>query len=536
MKRNLAARIIGSISFANLCVLNLWHDTQRLDNPAVAYFREVPRNHTLLYATLLLILLLSLFFFLLAGLASTLRNPFAKRVVHLGFILAFLYPIRLLHYVMVWSDLPEPWMWIARMALFACYGGVVGAAMWFCVTADQTPVRALVRLNLVVSPLLLLVLASHGIYLLTKAPAAADFTPKHLTPGGVSKPSAERVVWVIFDEFDFEATFEHRPRGLQLPELDRLRQEALSAVNMYPPFSDTLGAIPSVINGRAYQDVRVADVRSLRLTFGGKTETWGSADSVFSRLHADGFRSAVIGCYHPYCRILGDALTECTFVPATKYVLLLREAYAAKLGVQGTVRHLLMQQLRAVPFLPIEVAPSLSEIARGEQVSEFVRVHTQAINYAADPTLDVVYAHYPIPHPDGVYDRSIRMLTTSSSSSYLDNLALVDRVVGELRQTLESKNLWNRTVVVVSSDHALRDGSAALLPNSLDFSDSPKARGLARIPFLVRIPGDRAGREFAPKLSSIVTSSLVVALAEGRVRDLGQLDAWLKRQASSKGS
>src|SRR2546423_46880 len=47
--------------------------------------------------------------------------------------------------------------------------------------------------------------------------------------------SLRRVVWLMFDELDQRITFEARPPGLELPELDRLRRESLYADAARPP-------------------------------------------------------------------------------------------------------------------------------------------------------------------------------------------------------------------------------------------------------------------------------------------------------------
>ena len=61
--------------------------------------------------------------------------------------------------------------------------------------------------------------------------------------------------------------------------------------------------------------------------------------------------------------------------------------------------------------------------------------------------------HFPIPHPFAIYDRQHADFALSSHTSYLDNLALVDRTVGEVRRTLERAGLWESTILMVTSDH-----------------------------------------------------------------------------------
>jgi hypothetical protein len=523
-------RLLGSLSFANLCALNLWHDSQRLESRSVDYFRGAPAGHTVIFATLLVVLGLTIVFFFVASFASRVRGAALARGLRLVFLLAFLYPIQLLHYVVFYSELPAPWQFRAALLLFACYGGVVGAAAWYWFAKDDTPIAAVARLNLALAPLLPIILAGHALYFFRSAPGAAEFSERskpHAKAGPLSP--GRRVLWLVFDEFDYDLAFVRRSQGLQLPELDRLRRESLFADNAYPPFGETLGSMPSLINGRSYAEARVTGMNSLELRSGnGDAHVWGQSETVFARLSDLGARTSVVGWYHPYCRIFGETLGECTFVPATKFVLLVRESYVRELGVPATVVYLLLQQLRFLPLVPKNIAPNLDEIARSGQIAEYGRVHRTALEYVRNPDLDFVMVHYPIPHPYGIYDRGAQTLTLAASSSYLDNLALADRVLGELRGALEAAGLWNRTAVILSSDHSLRDPPEGMLPNSQQAGFQATERGMGRIPFLVRIPGDDAGMDYLPRMNTVVTARLILALAQGRIRSARELADWLQ--------
>jgi membrane-anchored protein YejM (alkaline phosphatase superfamily) len=170
----------------------------------------------------------------------------------------------------------------------------------------------------------------------------------------------------------------------------------------------------------------------------------------------------------------------------------------------------------------------MDEIARSGQIEEYGKVHRKALEVVKNPNLDVVMSHYPIPHPYGIYSRSAQALTLSTSASYLDNLALADRVVGELRTALQSAGLGDRTAIILSSDHSLRDEREAILPGKGRPDFTPRAPGMGRIPFLVMIPGGQTGRDYTRHVNTVVTSHLVSALAQDRVRTLDEVEAWLR--------
>jgi membrane-anchored protein YejM (alkaline phosphatase superfamily) len=60
----------------------------------------------------------------------------------------------------------------------------------------------------------------------------------------------------------------------------------------------------------------------------------------------------------------------------------------------------------------------------------------------------------PVPHPPGIYDRATG--TLRDTGTYIDNLALSDRVLSDLMKELNATGLALKTTVIVSSDHSWR--------------------------------------------------------------------------------
>src|SRR5262249_57361925 len=78
-----------------------------------------------------------------------------------------------------------------------------------------------------------------------------------------------------------------------------------------------------------------------------------------------------------------------------------------------------------------------------------------AIRTAVDDRFGLVFLHLPVPQPPGVYDRATERLTawnfSGEGGGYFDNLALTDRIVGELRRGLDRARLGDLTWIVVGS-------------------------------------------------------------------------------------
>ena len=68
--------------------------------------------------------------------------------------------------------------------------------------------------------------------------------------------------------------------------------------------------------------------------------------------------------------------------------------------------------------------------------------------------LHFVFIHLPVPHPPGIYSRRTGQLCLCGD--YLDNLALADVTLGELRKEIDATPWASQTTLIVSSDHSWR--------------------------------------------------------------------------------
>ena len=70
-----------------------------------------------------------------------------------------------------------------------------------------------------------------------------------------------------------------------------------------------------------------------------------------------------------------------------------------------------------------------------------------------NPTYDFVFVHIPLPHGPPIYNRRTTRIALKQKNTYVDNLVLADKVLGRLREQMERAQLWERSTVLVTSDH-----------------------------------------------------------------------------------
>lgn len=310
------------------------------------------------------------------------------------------------------------------------------------------------------------------------------------------------VVWMIFDELDYRLAFEDRPQDVELPEFDRLRAQAVFATNALPPSNATLKSIPSLITGRVVDEADVEGPDDLLLSYHGSKDAvpWSRQDNVFRRARAIGADTALVGWYHPYCRILAADLSRCAFT----------SVYQTAIGRLDT--HSFIDSVIA------EAAAILPTNGRRLHIESYEQIVGDA-SYAVNVQHEgLLYLHLPVPHPPSIYDpakNETTVMSWSNVTGYLGNLELADRALGEIRGAMEKAGTWDRATVIASADHPWRQSHA---------HDGKKD---ARVPFLVKLPGQKTTVEHAEKIETVITSKLVLELLQGRIEGPEALKSWL---------
>ena len=382
--------------------------------------------------------------------------------------------------------------------------GLVAVVLLVLATSLTWPrrsLRAMRGVALVAAPLGVVTLVS-ALWMFLELAAGPVWRRVDPAPLKVMAPSLRRVVWLVFEELDQELTFEARPSGLELPELDRLRRESLYADAARPPAGTTEVSMPALITGRPVVAVVPISPDDLELTFAdGKTGRWSAQPNVFSRARVFGYDTAVIGWHLPYPRVLGSSLGLANWRPSVAYEQTRGATVGQAFGNQWS---------SLVP--PVH--------ARRLMIQRFAELGDLALRAATDGRFALVLLHLPLPQPPGIYDRATGRVTpwnfTGAEAEYLDNLALADRLVGELRHGLERARLGDRTWTVVTSAR---------------WRATPRHDGRVdrRVPFLVRPPDGGPPVHVDGALSTLGTHDLVLAILRGSINDTAGAATWVTR-------
>jgi hypothetical protein len=414
----------------------------------------------------------------------------------------------------------------ARHTVAVAVAGVAIALLWW---RPGAVVAAVELFGLVALPFLLMTVAQ-ALW------TFATWEPDRFAGGSLrSPPAAERlpprprdaprVVLIVFDELDQRAAFTARPQRLSLPELDRLQSESLVARNAFAPARETRRSVASMLLGRQVSWAMPSGPTALPCAFdgGGEPERvedcWSDQPNLFARVRARGVNAAVAGWYHPYCRLFAPVLSGCAWAGLPYWNSeRLRDSF-------GQQWH---EVVKPLPLAGGWLRPGTR--IRGAHRDAYQRIQRAALRMAGDAGMGFTLLHFPVPHHPDIWDPTHATLSVTDRRSYFDNLELADRTLGEVRAAMTSAGLWDRSSVIVTSDHwwraihredwGLTDEEESVFANELN----------RRVPFLVKLARQRARFNYPKAFNTLLVHDLVLALLAGEIETPRALAAWIDQR------
>ncbi|MGA2266981.1 MAG: sulfatase-like hydrolase/transferase [Bryobacteraceae bacterium] len=339
------------------------------------------------------------------------------------------------------------------------------------------------------------------------------FLEPALAPRLARARTAPRVVWVIFDEWDYRLTFVDRPAKLSMPAVDRLLAESVSATHAHAPSMDTGTSLPSLITGRRLRMVVASQPTGMPRFSAEQVEgldrmPWSHTPTVFSAARQSGFNTALIGWYLPYCRMFYNVLTDCAWWPMPIQANSTGDTFLQKVLGQT------VSLVQTDSFSPVGQSSAVRYKARICQ--EFLERSKTAVS---DPAVGLIFLHVPVPHGPHPYNRLTGRfdLKNKPLTGYVDSLALMDQMLSELRREIEKSGTWWETALVLSADHP--DRTSVAIDGKFD----------SRVPFLLKLPGETKAATFDTPFTTAITSSLVLSVLNGTVASVPDALAWLER-------
>jgi hypothetical protein len=418
--------------------------------------------------------------------------------------------------------------------------GWPGIALWlallmiilFVMARWGKPLARLAAVLLLIASPFVLVTAAQGAWLLYRVQQMSFANTPATPPAPSDSARAPRVLWLVLDELDQRLAFAERPGSLPLTQFDRLRSQSLYAPNAYPPGRMTELSMPALFTGRLVARTEPRGSDELLMWYGDRKgnideqpRPWTAEPGIFA--HARG--SALIGWFHPYCRVLRGP-SQCTWQDGPLLLGAVRR--------DATVAQAMWDQAESTldtwfGLARLGLLPNRLRREREEDVRDYQALFEAGKRAAVDPAHGFVVIHLPVPHPVGFYDRARGEFRLDGAPSYLDNLVLADRTLGELRTAMEQAGMWERTTIIVTSDHWWRADFWRRQPGWTPEDEAAYDGRLDhRVPLLLRFPFQSLPLVIARPLNTVLLHDLTLAILSGEIADAPAAARWLEAHAT----
>ena len=526
-----------ALSLANLCMVDPWTRVLGLSTGDI-FFRKAPPLRMDLVGVVVAVLFLAAAFWSVGTLAREFGPRWVKATVRTIFLLMLLIPIHtlLVRFSRFWWIETRGCIWYADAVRHAPVAGAtllalaVVAVLAVIVRWGRQIEKLAIPAVMLEIPFVLITFFQAGRLFMNYDQFLTQFRDQPtLAMNHVVKTRAHsRVVWLLFDELDNGMIDGSNRFGGDVPEIDRLSHESIMATNAISPAFCTRLSMPSYLSGREISSFDPIGPSSATVTLAstGGSVRWNPQDNLFAQAMSEGFSTAVVGWYIPYCRILKNSLNYCWWAPA----------YSNSLKTGATIPDDILTQLwNAADAAPLgaQVLQQVDKIARCEyRVGVYEEIIARAKKLSTDPQFNLVFVHFPIPHPPGFYRADRRQF--DCSGDYVDNISLVDRTVGDLRAAMQAAGTWNDSTVIISSDHPYR----TWLWGSISQRDrGPKNAGgdglYAKVPLLVKLSGQHRGLRYDRKFNTLILHDMILALVRGDIPDPIALTRWLTENTAT---
>ena len=297
-------------------------------------------------------------------------------------------------------------------------------------------------------------------------------------PNSYEASSDNRIVFIIFDELDAKRMFSRKEPHYAMPNFAELKNQSWFFKNMESLSVATRVAIPIITSGHLIKSAVAVDAVTLRLKLrpnmpnSDRQLFWRAEDTFLKTAQQNNMSMAIIAYYHPYCRIF-SAYGDC------------RDHYMNAVMHQATdnFQQSLLMQLKT--FVPI--------YRRLGALENHYSAFQMTLAAVSDPQKDFIYAHFMPPHLPNLYDARSQSMTVFNFSleKYFDNLVLVDRMLGQIVKAMKKENLWEKTTLLVTSDHGWRESQ---LYDGQPYSPS--------VPLFIKLANQQDGVEYDGRWTS----------------------------------
>jgi len=319
----------------------------------------------------------------------------------------------------------------------------------------------------------------------------------------VSNGLPRRVVWILFDETDFNQVYLDPSTKLHLANFEYLSQVSVFATNANSPASATLYSIPALLTGVPIngKGIRINSEGILSLENSDRQLIpFNAENSIFGVLRARGQSASILGFLHPYCHLF--ELKRCdSFV-------------WPEVGTFGAA---------ILANAPDSFSNRFRYVDNWANITRDSLKLLPAYLGAHDA---LTFIHMNFPHlPASYADASNNVLPSSNPlTEYSRNLLFTDKVLGQVIQSMKEYASTQDLLLVISTDHWLRNR----------WYQADRAEVVRPVPLMIWRVGETRGTVLTQPVSTVHTSEMILDFLHGDVNNQSQIADWWAHESTSQ--
>jgi Sulfatase len=335
-----------------------------------------------------------------------------------------------------------------------------------------------------------------------------------------------RIFWLIFDELDQYLVFENGAK-YQFNNLNLFKNESIYATRALQPGHCTNISLPAFTTGFSISSVTLNGPFNLKLNLSNKKSyDWKNSSNIFQKAFKLGYNSALIGWYHPYDRIFGKDLAylslESSYTNRVNFnrfnkffVTLINQIFS----FCNYNFDKLFQVFLKRSFIPRELIQTYEETRNDHWYNSLLE---SMENIIKNDQLNFCFFHLPIPHYPTCYDKNTDSIKIKAPN-YYENVFLVDKTFDWFKRKLQEKQIWDNSIIILTSDHWLRTEKGFidqfLEQENPEFKKLIKKRKAPYVPFIIKMPHQRKMKQINAEFNSLILHDIVVDIMSEKITD-----------------
>jgi len=277
----------------------------------------------------------------------------------------------------------------------------------------------------------------------------------------------KRIVWIIFDEFDYEYAFKNN----SLKNFEKLKENSVSSYISFAPGPNTKISLPSTLMNINPKGSGTSKHKYYLIDQQNKMVPFKYNNTIFKKLDSKNVKFEIMSSMLPYCSML-NINKNCTEKLTQWYRGIVYEYSIINkfFTFFDLTRNYLSNSDKKVSFEEIIAANIVEKIKDTDSIDGHKNFDYKDLRKSLESNTNFIFIHLYVPHLPAQYAMkkyNIYLNEQDHLKKYFLNLKVSDEIIKKINEILKESS--RETLLILSSDHWYRLG-----PDRKRFKDKDK--------------------------------------------------------------